>query len=90
MYTDALDHLPDPDRQSEFYDGVTVKRGIAWVIDTVIILALALPLALFSIIGLFFVPLFILVVGFAYGVVNIAGGSATWGMRRRAIELGDA
>ena len=90
MYPDAVSHLPDPERQSEFYDGVTVKRGIAWVIDLVIILALAIPLAFFSIIGIFFIPVFILVVGFAYRVLTIAGGSATWGMRMMAIELRDA
>ena len=37
--------------------------------------------------GLFFLPVMYLVLGFAYRVVTIAGGSATFGMRLFAIEL---
>ena len=31
---DPMIHLPDPARQPQFYDGVTIKRGLAWVVDT--------------------------------------------------------
>ena len=38
MYTDApYSQLPDPVRQSAFYDSVAIKRGVAWVIDTIIV-----------------------------------------------------
>ena len=39
MYSDSM-HLPDPDYQAEFYEGVAVKRLLAWVIDVVLILVL--------------------------------------------------
>lgn len=87
---EPLSHLPDPDRQAEFYDGVTIKRGIAWVIDFSIILVLGLLVSLVTVVGLFFIPFFVMVVGFAYRVFTIAGRSATWGMRLMSIELRDA
>ena len=86
----GIDHLPDPVRQAGFYDGVTVKRGIAWVIDVVIIGVMGLLVAIFTVVGLFFIPVFVMVVGFLYRTFTIASGSATWGMRMMAIELRDA
>ncbi|MBE1282376.1 MAG: RDD family protein [Rhodobacteraceae bacterium] len=80
--------LPDPHAQPQFYDAVPAKRLIAWIADTVVILILcmiAIPLTAF--IGLFFWPVLYLVIGFAYRVVTIANGSATWGMRFTGIEL---
>ena len=80
--------LPDPESQPEFYRGVAVKRGIAWLIDISIITLLALlalPFTLFS--GVFFFPLLMLLIGFFYRWLTIAGGSATFGMRLMAIEL---
>jgi len=71
-----MTHLPDPITQSGFYDSVPVKRLLAWVI---------LPFTGF--LGLFIFPVFWLVVGFAYRVITIANGSATWGMRLASIEL---
>ncbi|MGH1414657.1 MAG: RDD family protein [Pelagimonas sp.] len=90
MYSEPLSHLPDPIRQAEFYDGVAFKRGIAWFIDTAVIIAITLPLALFTIIGIFMIPVYFIVVGFLYRWFTISGGSATWGMRLMAIELRDA
>lgn len=89
MYSDPIrhDHLPCPDRQAEFYDGVTLKRGLAWVIDVVVIWVIALLLSLLSIVGLFVIPMVVLVVGFLYRWVTLARGSATWGMRLMAIEF---
>lgn len=81
-------HLPDPDTQPEFYADVPTKRLIAWIIDMLVIVVLCiliLPLTAFS--GLFFFPALMLVVGFAYRVITIARGSATWGMRVMAIEF---
>jgi uncharacterized RDD family membrane protein YckC len=80
--------LPDPRMQPEFYADVPVKRLLAFVADTLIIVAaclLILPFTAFT--GIFFFPALMLVVGFAYRVVTIANGSATWGMRLMAIEF---
>lgn len=92
MYApDTYAHLPDPMVQPEFYDSVTVKRGLAWVIDAVLILALVVPVVILTaFIGLFFLPVLFFVTGFIYRVATITGGSATWGMRLMAIEFRDS
>lgn len=79
---------PDPDMQPQFYDGVPSKRLLAWVVDTVIIACLTvltIPFTFF--ISLFILPLVFVVTSFAYRVVTLSRGSATWGMRLMAIEL---
>ncbi|WP_375571531.1 RDD family protein [Seohaeicola saemankumensis] len=81
-------HLPDPVTQPEFYADVPMKRLLAWLVDTVLIALiclLILPFTAFT--GLFFFPLLMLMVGFAYRVITIANRSATWGMRLMAIEF---
>lgn len=86
--TDYTWHIPDPVTQPEFYADVPVKRLVAWVADTLlvaVICLLILPFTAFT--GLFFFPLLMLTVGFAYRVATIARGSATWGMRLVAIEF---
>jgi uncharacterized RDD family membrane protein YckC len=83
--------LPDPDYQADFYADVPLKRLIAFVVDTVLILiltVLVLPLTAFT--GLFFFPALAMMVGFLYRVLSIAAGSATPGMRLMAIELRNA
>jgi uncharacterized RDD family membrane protein YckC len=90
MYVEPHVHLPDPTRQAAFYDGVTLKRGFAWIVDTLLIALLTLPIAVFSIVGLFMLPLFFLIVGFVYRWVTIASGSATPGMRLMSIEFRNA
>jgi uncharacterized RDD family membrane protein YckC len=86
-----MSHLPDPQRQPQFYDWVPTKRLIAWVIDTIVILALsALAVVLTAFVGAFFWVFLYAAIGFAYRVVTIAGGSATWGMRFAGIELRNA
>ncbi|MFP7572073.1 RDD family protein [Marivita sp. S2033] len=83
--------LPDPVAQPEFYDSVVLKRGLAWVIDTVLIVVLLVPvIVMTAFIGLFFLSFLFFVTGFIYRVATISGGSATWGMRAMAIELRDA
>jgi uncharacterized RDD family membrane protein YckC len=55
--SDITWHLPDPERQPEFYADVASKRLVAFVVDTIVILAislLALPFTAFT--GLFFFP----------------------------------
>ena len=86
-----MSNLPDPDRQPQFYESVPAKRLIAWLVDTVIILALCLIVVLLTaFVGLFIWPLLVAVIGFAYRTVTLANGSATWGMRFAGIELRDA
>ncbi|ASP22113.1 RDD family protein [Antarctobacter heliothermus] len=87
MYSEPMSHLPDPERQVAFYDGVTVKRGLAWVVDTVLIALITLPISVFSIVGLFILPLMFLIIGFLYRWMFIAGGSSTPGMRLMSIEF---
>lgn len=83
--------LPDPDYQADFYADVPVKRLIAWLVDTLLILLLSvlvLPFTAFT--ALFYFPFLAMTVGFFYRVLTIAGGSATPGMRLMAIELRNA
>lgn len=85
MFANAL---PDPDYNAEFYEGVTAKRGVAWVIDTLltmILTALIVPFTAFT--ALFFLPVLFVVVNAAYRWVTISSGSATLGMRLAAIEF---
>ena len=90
MNTDSGWHLPDPERQPEFYADVPVKRLIAWVIDTLLtVLACLAILPFTAFVGIFFFPVLMLSVGLAYRIVTIARGSATWGMRLVAIEFRD-
>ncbi|MCP4818295.1 MAG: RDD family protein [Shimia sp.] len=80
--------LPDPEIQSEFYADVPFKRFMAWIADTILIVllcVLVLPLTAFT--GIFFFGFLLLVVGFAYRVITLANGSATWGMRLVSIEM---
>lgn len=82
--------LPDPDLQAEFYADVPLKRGLAWVVDMVLIGLLTLlivPFTAFT--ALFFLPVLFLMVSFTYRVWSLAARSATPGMRLMAIEFRD-
>jgi uncharacterized RDD family membrane protein YckC len=86
MYTT----LPDPQYQAEFYDGVPVKRGLAWIVDTLLIAALTalvVPFTLFT--AFFYLPLLYMVISFVYRTVSLTRRSATPGMRLMAIEFRD-
>jgi uncharacterized RDD family membrane protein YckC len=83
--------LPDPVREAAFYDGVALKRLLAWVVDMILIAlasVLIVPFTAFT--ALFFFPFLMLVVGFLYRWATLSAGSATWGMRLFAIELREA
>ncbi|WP_212524664.1 RDD family protein [Actibacterium sp. MT2.3-13A] len=83
--------LPDPDYHAEFYADVPLKRLIAWLVDTLLIVlltVLVLPFTAFT--GLFYFPFLAMMVGFVYRVLSVAGASATPGMRLMAIELRNA
>ena len=86
-----LPGLPDPDRRPEFYAGVPLRRALAWCADVTLVFLLSLlavPFTLFT--GLFWFPVLMLVIGFAYRWATITRASATWGMRLFNIELRDA
>lgn len=88
MTTATYSGLPDPDYQAEFYADVPAKRALAWVIDTLIVLALVALIVLLTVgIGFFFASFLWMVIGFIYRVVTLANGSATLGMRMTAIEI---
>ena len=87
---DATSALPDPDLAPEFYADTVTKRGLAWVVDLVLIgilVAVALPFTLFS--GLFFLPLLWGGISFLYRWGALSAWSATPGMRLMAIEFRD-
>ncbi len=82
--------LPDPALKPQFYEGVLMKRALAWIIDVVMIAVLCLLILPFTaFLGIFIFPLMMLVVGFIYRWFTIAGRSSTWGMRMMGIELRD-
>lgn len=80
--------LPDPVFQAEFYQGVAFKRGVAWLVDTLltaILTALIVPFTAFT--ALFFLPMLYLFVNMVYRWATITSASATLGMRLTAIEF---
>ena len=84
--------LPDPERDRQFYDGVPSRRLVAFLIDTVIIVAIAaVAIPVFGILtlglGFFAMPLVFMAIPFAYRVVTLTNRSATWGMRAMGIEF---
>ncbi|WP_128254081.1 RDD family protein [Falsirhodobacter deserti] len=88
--TDAtiMDHLPDPERHAEFYDGVPMKRGLAWLVDiTLIFIATMIIVPLTAFTALFFYPLLFVAVGFVYRWWSLSRRSATPGMRLFGIEF---
>jgi uncharacterized RDD family membrane protein YckC len=81
-------HTPDPSTQPEFYADVPLKRLLAWVIDSILIVLLSLIALIFTVFtGMFYFPLLMLLTSFAYRTITLARGSATWGMRIMAIEF---
>lgn len=85
---DSYDALPDPVMQPAFYDGVSLKRLLAWVVDTVLIGVIAAIVASIPLFLLWFIfPLVFLVVSLIYRIGSIQAFSATPGMRLFNIEL---
>ncbi len=86
-----MTHLPDPDRQPEFYRSVATKRFVAWLFDIAFISLLCTVAILFTLgFGVFILALIYAVVSFVYRVITISSGSATLGMRFMGIELRDS
>lgn len=92
IYTGPMAGLPDPERDRQFYEGVPLRRFVAWCIDVMIVMVVGVPLALvFGLvtlgIGFAIFPLVVAGTGFLYRTATLAGGSATWGMRFTGIEF---
>ncbi|RLJ41807.1 putative RDD family membrane protein YckC [Litoreibacter meonggei] len=85
---DTYDALPNPATQPAFYEGVGVKRLLAWVVDTVLIGTIAAIVASIPLFLLWFVfPLVFLVVSLIYRIGSIRAYSATPGMQLFNVEL---
>ena len=83
--------LPDPHYQPEFYADVPLKRFLAWIADTVlIVLAVIVIVPFTAFTGLFFLPVLTFIVSFAYRFLTLSNGAATLGMRLTAIEFRNA
>lgn len=90
MFAPLSPGLPDPDAAPGFYDGVPIKRLLAWIVDGMIVLALTLVAVLLTaFVALFVLPLVWLAIGFVYRTATLAAHSATPGMRLVGIELRD-
>lgn len=87
-YSHPPSGLPDPELQPGFYDGVTLKRAIAWVIDTIVIGAVTVLFGLATFfIGFFFFPIVFLTLSIIYRITTITAASATPGMRLVGVEI---
>ena len=86
--TDMYPDLPDPETHPEHYDGVALKRGLAWLVDFVVIVGLTAIVVVFTALtGLLILPFLFFLVGFLYRWVMLANGSATLGMRLFSISF---
>lgn len=81
-------HFPDPHLDAQFYDGVPIKRFLAWIIDVVVVFGLVLTALLFTfgLISLIF-PVAMFGLNLAYRIFCLQKWSATLGMRTVGIEL---
>lgn len=80
--------LPDPHYDRAFYDGVPLKRFIAWVVDVIMIVLISLILSVLTFtVALWFWSITYLIVAFLYRSITIGTWSATPGMRLMALEL---
>lgn len=87
-YDTPTSHLPDPELQPGFYDGVTLKRLLAWILDTLVIGTLTVMFGFATLfVGFFFFPLVFLALSIVYRITTIAAKSATPGMRVMGIEF---
>jgi uncharacterized RDD family membrane protein YckC len=86
------DGLPDPNTAPQFYEGVAVKRLVAWLIDSLGILGMTLVVWLFGTIltlgfGFFLFGFLYIAIAVIWRAGSIARTSATPGMLLMAIEL---
>ena len=89
--------VPDPDRDPQFYQGVPLRRLVAFAVDIVIVLFLLLGLVFvggaLSLGAIFFAGPLVMVMfsitGFLYRWIMLAQRSATVGMMLTGIEVRD-
>ena len=87
--------IPDPHSDPQFYEGVPLRRFVAFWIDTGVILVLwvvggtALAVVTFGL-GVALIPLLLVATAFLYRWILLAQTSATLGMRLTGIEIRDA
>lgn len=80
--------LPDPDLDSQFYQGVPARRLVAWCIDGFITFGMTMLLSIFTLgLGFWVFGFLWLAVGLIYRTVTIGSDSATWGMSMMGIEF---
>ncbi|MEM9232442.1 MAG: RDD family protein [Pseudomonadota bacterium] len=84
--------IPHPDRDSQFYEGVPVRRLAAFVIDMVVIFVLTAVSAFVLLVATFglsgpIIPLVITLTGFFYRYLMLKQRSATIGMLLTGIEV---
>lgn len=81
---------PDPEFHPQIYASIPTKRFLAWCVDFAVIFAVSvLVVVLTAFTGLLIWPVLWLCIGFAYRVITLASGSATWGMALMGMELRD-
>lgn len=89
--------IPDPHRDQQFYNGVPLRRFVAFWIDFVVILVLFVPVLIIGAavtvmtLGLAapFLMLFFTITGFLYRWAMLRTRSATLGMALTGIEVRD-
>ena len=84
-------HLPDPHFQPEFYRDIPLTRFLAFLIDTVLLLAISVLLVVLTLglAALLILPTWWLL-NFAYRAISLAHWSATPAMRFLAVEFRNA
>lgn len=83
-----MPQLPDPDRHADFYRGVPLLRGFAWIVDmglTVALTMLVLPFTGF--LALFVLAPFYALISFLFRWVSLSAWSATPGMALVGITI---
>ena len=82
--------LPDPVRQSQYYQGLVTGRFLAWVIDAIVISILTAIAVLFTAFtAVLFLGVLSLAVSLTYRWLTLSFASATPGMQVMGIELRD-
>jgi uncharacterized RDD family membrane protein YckC len=80
--------LPDPDLSPAFYADVPSKRLVAWIIDSLLIIALMIVIIPFTgFLALFMLPAVWLILSLVYRIVSLTRHSATPGMRVMSIQM---
>lgn len=83
-----MPNLPDPELLPEFYAWVPLKRLVAWLVDSLLILLLSFVVVVATaLLALPLAPLIYLALNIAFRTVTLTRWSATPGMALMAVEL---